>query len=89
MNNVERKLAYERKMKKRRSVILFTIFYGTIVIGCILALLQIWHIEGVTQSPLVLPFDTLGKPIPISFFVFIILGVSVESTIFMAEKYPR
>ncbi len=89
MNKNERKLAYERKMKKRRSVVMFTIFYASLAIGCVLALLQIWHIEKLTQNPVILPFDTIGKPIPISFFVIAILVVTVEATISMAEKYPR
>lgn len=89
MNKNERKLAYERKMKKRRSVVMFTIFYATLAIGCVLALLQIWHIEKLTQTTVILPFDTIGKPIPVTFFIIAALVVSVEATLFMAEKYPR
>ena len=92
MNKVdEKRIRFERKMRRRRETLVLTFFYGAITLGCLFALLQIWKIQEQTMKIVSMPLDGFGLSysIPLALIFAIITGVCFAETIFVAKQYPR
>ena len=87
---MNKKEVYRRMMKKRREVIVMSIFSASATIGCFLAVLQAWKIQELTIKYSKVPIEGLTmEALTLLTFIFTLFtGVFFVNTICVAKQYP-